>query len=135
MLTLAGYSLTDTVVVFDRIRENLIKLRESLEKIINISINEVLSRTLVTSTSVFLVLIALLFFGGVVIHDFALAMLLGVIIGTYSSIFVASPIIYAWRKDTKKVTVKKEKVIELAAQQQKRTQKKESTQRKKNSRK
>jgi hypothetical protein len=62
-------------------------------------------------------------------------MILGVIIGTYSSIFVASPIIYAWRKDTKKVTVKKEKVIELAAQQQKRTQKKESSQRKKNSRK
>jgi SecD/SecF fusion protein len=74
-------------------------------------------------------------FGGVVIRDFALAMLLGVIIGTYSSIFVASPIIYAWRKDTKKVAIKKEKVNELAAQQQKRTQKKEATQRKKNSRK
>jgi SecD/SecF fusion protein len=135
LLTLAGYSLTDTVVVFDRIRENLIKLRDSLEKIINISINEVLARTLVTSTSVFLVLIALLLFGGVVIHDFALAMLLGLIIGTYSSIFVASPIIYVWRKDTKKVAVKKEKVIELAAQQQKRVQKKETTQRKKSSRK
>jgi SecD/SecF fusion protein len=81
------------------------------------------------------VLIALLLFGGVVIHDFALAMLLGLIIGTYSSIFVASPIIYAWRKDTKKVSVRKEKVIELAAQQQKRTQKKETTQRKKSSRK
>jgi len=135
LLTLAGYSLTDTVVVFDRIRENLIKLRDSLGNIINISINEVLARTLVTSTSVFLVLIALLLFGGVVIHDFALAMLLGLIIGTYSSIFVASPIIYAWRKDTKKVTVKKEKVIELAAQQQKRVQKKETTQRKKSSRK
>ena len=79
--------------------------------------------------------LALFFFGGVVIRDFALAMILGVIIGTYSSIFVASPIIYAWRKDTKKVSVKKEKVIELAAQQQKRTQKKESSQRKKSSRK
>ena len=135
LLTLAGYSLTDTVVVFDRIRENLIKLRESLGKTINISINEVLSRTIVTSTTVFLVVLALFFFGGVVIRDFALAMILGVIIGTYSSIFVASPIIYAWRKDTKKVTVKKEKVIELAAQQQKRTQKKESSQRKKSSRK
>ena len=135
LLTLAGYSLTDTVVVFDRIRENLIKIRESLGKTINISINEVLSRTIVTSTTVFLVVLSLFFFGGVVIRDFALAMILGVIIGTYSSIFVASPIIYAWRKDTKKVTVKKEKVIELAAQQQKRTQKKESTQRKKNSRK
>ena len=78
---------------------------------------------------------ALFLFGGVVIQDFALAMLLGLVIGTYSSIFVASPIIYAWRKDTKKVAIKKEKVIELAAQQQKRTQKKEATQRKKNSRK
>ncbi len=135
LLTLAGYSLTDTVVVFDRIRENLIKIRESLGKTINISINEVLSRTIVTSTTVFLVVLALFLFGGVVIQDFALAMLLGVIIGTYSSIFVASPIIYAWRKDTKKVAVKKEKVIELAAQQQKRTLKKETAQRKKSSRK
>ena len=135
LLTLAGYSLTDTVVVFDRIRENLIKAKESLGKIINISINEVLSRTIVTSTTVFLVVLALFLFGGVVIRDFALAMLLGVVIGTYSSIFVASPIIYAWRKDTKKVSVKKEKVIELAAQQQKRTQKKESSQRKKSPRK
>ena len=135
LLTLAGYSLTDTVVVFDRIRENLIKIRESLGKTINISINEVLSRTIVTSTTVFLVVLALFLFGGVVIQDFALAMMLGVIIGTYSSIFVASPIIYAWRKDTKKVAIKKEKVIELAAQQQKRTQKKETAQRKKSSRK
>jgi len=134
LLTLAGYSLTDTVVVFDRIRENLIKLREPLGKTINISINEVLARTLVTAVSVFLVLIALLLFGGLVIHDFSLAMLLGLAIGTYSSIFVASPIIYLWRKDTKKVTIKKEKVNELAAQQQKRTQKKEASQRKKNSR-
>ncbi len=133
LLTLAGYSLTDTVVVFDRIRENLIKLRDSLERTINISINEVLSRTIVTTTTVFLVVLALFFFGGVVIRDFALAMLLGVIVGTYSSVFVASPIIYIWRKDTKKVAVKKEKVIELAARQQKRTQKKEAAPRKKTS--
>ena len=70
--------------------------------------------------------LALFFFGGVVIRDFALAMMLGLIIGTYSSIFVASTVVYVWRKDTKKVAVKKEKVIELAAQQQKRTQKKET---------
>jgi len=133
LLTLAGYSLTDTVVVFDRIRENLVRLRESLGKTINISINEVLSRTIVTTTTVFLVVLALFFFGGVVIRDFALAMLLGVIVGTYSSIFVASPIIYIWRKDTKKVVVKKEKVIELASRQQKRSQKKEIGNRKKSS--
>ena len=80
LFTLAGYSLTDTVVVFDRIRENLIKVRDSLGEIINVSINEVLSRTIVTSTTVFLVVLALFLFGGVVIRDFALAMLLGVII-------------------------------------------------------
>ncbi len=133
LLTLAGYSLTDTVVVFDRIRENLIKLRDTLEKTINISINEVLSRTIVTTTTVFLVVLALLVFGGVVIQDFALAMLLGILVGTYSSVFVASPIIFLWRKDTKKVAVKKEKVIELASRQQKRGQKKEVTPRKKSS--
>jgi preprotein translocase subunit SecF len=110
-----------------------VKLRESLEKTINISINEVLSRTIVTTTTVFLVVLALFFFGGVVIRDFALAMLLGVVVGTYSSIFVASPIVYIWRKDTKKVVVKKEKVIELASRQQKRGQKKEIGNRKKSS--
>ncbi len=135
LLTLAGYSLTDTVVVFDRIRENLGKLREPLGKVINISVNEVLSRTIVTTTTVFLVVLALVFFGGVVIRDFALAMLLGVIIGTYSSVFVASPIVYLWRKEAKKVAVKKEKVIELAAQQQKRALKKESGQKKKGAKK
>jgi len=127
LLTLAGYSLTDTVVVFDRIRENLNRSRDSLANILNLSINEVLSRTIVTSSTVFLASLALLFFGGVVIRDFALAMCLGVIIGSFSSIFVASPVIYAWRKETKKkVVVKKEKVIEIAAQKAKRTQKKES---------
>ncbi|MBM4289371.1 MAG: protein translocase subunit SecD [Deltaproteobacteria bacterium] len=135
LLTIAGYSLTDTVVIFDRIRENLIKTRVSLGETINNSINEVLTRTIVTTTTVLLVLFALLFLGGVVIRDFALAMILGATVGTFSSIFVASPIIFAWRKDTKKVAVKKEKVIELAAQQQKRVQKKETVQRKKSTRK
>jgi len=94
LLTIAGYSLTDTVVVFDRIRENIKKyLKEPISVVINRSINEVLSRTIVTSLTVFLVSLALFFFGGEVIHDFALAMLLGLIIGTYSSIFVASPIV------------------------------------------
>jgi len=104
-LTLAGYSLTDTVVVFDRIRENLRKRpRAGLKGLINESINEVLSRTLITSSTVFMVLVALLFLGGMVLHDFALALTIGVIIGTYSSIFVASPIIYIWptKKDQKR---------------------------------
>jgi len=97
LLTIAGYSLTDTVVVFDRIRENLkIKQRENLESVMNISINEVLSRTIITSTTVLFSSIALFFFGGEVLHDFSLAMIMGVIIGTYSSIFVASPIVLVW---------------------------------------
>ncbi|OPX20943.1 MAG: preprotein translocase subunit SecF [Desulfobacca sp. 4484_104] len=131
LLTLAGYSLTDTVVVFDRIRENLGRRRESLYNTLNNSINEVLSRTIVTSLTVILVLLALLLFGGLVIHDFALALLLGVMVGSYSSVFVASPIIYGWRQETKKVVIKKEKVIELAAQKQKKAQKRETANRKK----
>ncbi|MBM4275631.1 MAG: protein translocase subunit SecF, partial [Deltaproteobacteria bacterium] len=123
LLTIAGYSLTDTVVVFDRIRENLARKRGALGDIINNSVNEVLSRTIVTSSTVFLVVVALYFFGGVVLEDFALAMVLGVLVGTYSSVFVASPIIFAWRKEAKRVVVKREKVIELAAEKQKREEK------------
>src|SRR3972149_10650967 len=98
LLTLAGYSLTDTVVVFDRIRENLRKRgKEILEDLINRSINEVLRRTLVTSGTTLLVLTALLIAGGEVIHDFSLALFLGVLVGTYSSIFVASPLLLIWK--------------------------------------
>ena len=97
LLTIAGYSLTDTVVVFDRIRENLKqRQRESVEAVMNISINEVLSRTIITSMTVLLTSIALFFFGGEVLHDFSLAMIMGVIVGTFSSIFVASPIVLLW---------------------------------------
>jgi SecD/SecF fusion protein len=97
LLTLAGYSLTDTVVVFDRIRENLRKKgKHELKEVINRSINEVLSRTIITSSTVFMVLIALLLMGGVLLRDFALALLIGVVVGTYSSVFVASPIVYLW---------------------------------------
>jgi preprotein translocase subunit SecF len=100
LLTIAGYSLTDTVVVFDRIRENLrTKFKKSTSEIVNQSINEVLSRTIVTSFTVFLSSLALFIFGGEVIHDFALAMILGIIVGTYSSIFVASPIVLMIGKD------------------------------------
>lgn len=98
LLTLAGYSLTDTVVVFDRIRENLKKFRTRGEftSCVNISINEVLSRTFNTSITVLFVVVTLYFFGGEVLQKFALALTLGVIVGTYSSIFVASPIVVEW---------------------------------------
>jgi preprotein translocase subunit SecF len=97
LLTIAGYSLTDTVVVFDRIRENLkLRQREEVKSVMNISINEVLSRTIITSSTVLFTSLALFFFGGEVIHDFSLAMIMGVIVGTYSSIFVASPVVLLW---------------------------------------
>ncbi|MFH1373688.1 MAG: protein translocase subunit SecF [bacterium] len=98
LLTLAGYSLTDTVVVFDRIRENLKKYRTKGEfaGAVNASINEVLSRTFNTSLTVLLVVGPLFFFGGEVLRYFSLALILGVVVGTYSSIFVASPIVVEW---------------------------------------
>ncbi len=97
LLTLAGYSLTDTVVVFDRIRENLrVRRRDDIETVINNGINQVLSRTIVTSLTVVLVLIPLTLAGGEVLHDFSLALLWGVIFGTYSSVFVASPLLVIW---------------------------------------
>ncbi|MGE5173742.1 MAG: protein translocase subunit SecF [Betaproteobacteria bacterium] len=97
LLTLAGYSLTDTVVVFDRIRENLKRnKKDPLPKLVNTSINEVLSRTIITSLTVVLVLVPLVLYGGDVLHDFSLALLMGVIVGTYSSVFVASPVLVVW---------------------------------------
>ena len=98
LLTLAGYSLTDTVVVFDRIRENLtMRHRDPLDVIINKAVNQVLSRTVIVSLTVVLVLIPLTLFGGEVLHDFSLALLMGVIVGTYSSVFVASPLLILWK--------------------------------------
>ena len=99
LLTLAGYSLNDTVVIFDRIRENMNKSEaSSIFAVINDSVNQVLSRSIVTSFATFLSVLALFMFGGSVIHDFSFALLLGIIIGTYSSIFVASPIVTLWEK-------------------------------------
>lgn len=93
VLTIAGYSLTDTVVIFDRIRENLHKdLKGSMHKIINASINETLSRSIVTSLTTFMAAISLFIWGGEVIHDFSFALLVGIFVGTYSSVFVASPV-------------------------------------------
>ncbi len=100
-LTIVGYSLNDTIVVFDRVRENLKSLRrETYEHIVNLSINQSLSRTVVTSVTTFLVVIILFLFGGEVIKNFAFALVIGVIIGTYSSVFVASPVIVEWEART-----------------------------------
>lgn len=96
-LTIIGYSLNDTIVVFDRIRENLRrKGKSSISEIINTSINQTLSRTLLTSGTTLLVVIALFVFGGEIIHDFSFALLVGVFIGTYSSIFIASVFLVYW---------------------------------------
>jgi preprotein translocase subunit SecF len=97
LLTIVGYSLNDTIIVFDRIRENLRRFRKRrLEDVLNRSINETLSRTILTSLSTLIVVLSLFILGGGVIHDFAFALLVGVIVGTYSSIFVASPVILIW---------------------------------------
>lgn len=96
-LTIVGYSLNDTIIVFDRIRENLRRFRRKpFEETMNSSINETLSRTILTSTTTLVVVLALFILGGGVIHDFAFALLIGVVVGTYSSIFVASPILLLW---------------------------------------
>lgn len=103
LLTIIGYSLNDTIIIFDRIRENLRKYHKNpLDIIINRSINETLSRTILTSATTLMVLSTLLILGGGIIHDFAFAMIIGVLIGTYSSIYVASPILLAWQKRGKK---------------------------------
>ena len=98
LLTIGGYSLTDTVVVFDRIRENIrLRKKGTFSGTINLSVNEVLSRTIVTSMTVFIAVVTLLVFGGLVLHNFALALAMGIVVGTYSSIFVASPVVALWR--------------------------------------
>jgi len=97
LLTIVGYSLNDTIVVFDRIRENLRRFRRrNFQEVMNASINETLSRTILTSSTTLIVVVALFVLGGGVIHDFAFALMIGIIVGTYSSIFVASPILLIW---------------------------------------
>lgn len=99
LLTVVGYSVNDTVIICDRIRENMRKnKREPLASVVNSSINETLSRTILTVVTVLLVLLALFFFGGSVIHGLAFALLVGILIGTYSSIFVASPVVLYWEQ-------------------------------------
>ncbi|MRR59012.1 MAG: protein translocase subunit SecF [Deltaproteobacteria bacterium] len=107
VLTIAGYSLTDTVVVFDRIRENMRNnLSMPLPEVFNISINEVLSRSIITSLTTLLAASSLYLFGGEVIHDFALALVVGIVVGVYSSIFIASPLVLGWEARPRKATVK-----------------------------
>ncbi|MFZ1986032.1 MAG: protein translocase subunit SecF [Desulfatitalea sp.] len=99
LLTIIGYSLNDTIIVFDRIRENLRKSqKQPMAETINKSINETLSRTILTAGGTLLMVMALLIWGGNTIQDFAFALLVGILVGTYSSIFVASPILLAWQK-------------------------------------
>ncbi|MEA3475917.1 MAG: protein translocase subunit SecF [Candidatus Cloacimonadota bacterium] len=110
LLAIVGYSLNDTIVVFVRIREDLkVYRREKYESIINHSINEVLSRTAITSLTTLIVVLALFIFGGEVIHNFAFALLCGVIVGTYSSIFIASPVLVAYKNMTLKKSVTRSK--------------------------
>jgi preprotein translocase subunit SecF len=99
LLTIIGYSVNDTIIIFDRIRENMRKGEiPRFMDIVNISVNQTLSRTLLTSLTVFLVLLSLFFLGGSVIHDFAFALIVGVLVGTYSSVFIASALVIYWRK-------------------------------------
>jgi preprotein translocase subunit SecF len=99
LLTIVGYSVNDTIIVCDRIRENMPKMtKKPLREVINISVNQTLSRTILTVGTVFMATLALYLFGGGVIHDFAFTMLVGVITGTYSSVFVACPVVIYWEK-------------------------------------
>jgi preprotein translocase subunit SecF len=98
LLTIIGYSLNDTIIVFDRIRENLRKYHKNpMQAIINSSVNETLSRTILTSGTTLAVVLALLFLGGGIIHDFAFALTVGIVTGTYSSVYVASPLLLVWQ--------------------------------------
>ncbi len=99
ILTLVGYSLNDTIVIFDRVRDNLKTMRkQNLLQILNASINQTLSRTIITSGTTFLTVLALFLFGGQVINDFAFTIMIGVVIGTYSSIYMSCSLLYFWKK-------------------------------------
>jgi preprotein translocase subunit SecF len=97
ILTIIGFSINDTIVIFDRVRENIKKMRkDNLETVMNVSINETLGRTILTSGTVMMVVLILFFFGGPVIHDFTAAMIVGLITGTYSTVYIASPVVLLW---------------------------------------
>jgi preprotein translocase subunit SecF len=99
ILTVIGFSINDTIVIFDRVRENIKKMRkEDLVTIFNVSINETLGRTILTNGTVMMVVLILFFFGGDVIHDFTIALLVGLITGTYSTVYIASPVVLFWEQ-------------------------------------
>ena len=101
ILTVTGYSTNDTIVIFDRVRENLRSMRrDSLNHVINVSVNQTLSRTIITAGTALLTALALFFFGGDVLHGFAFTMVVGIITGTYSSVFIAAAIVSFWRGST-----------------------------------
>ncbi len=128
ILTLIGYSINDTIVVFDRIRENYEVMKGSHAKvIINGSINQTLSRTVVTSLTTLLSVAALYFFGGPTIHGFSFVLFWGIIVGTYSSIFIASPIVYLWDKSLGKEKAKYKKLEEKEAEEVSKVNKEESS--------
>jgi preprotein translocase subunit SecF len=103
LLTIIGFSINDTIVIFDRIRENMqSRRRDDFARVVNASINQTLSRTILTSATVLMVVLALFFFGGEVIHAFAFALLVGVIAGVYSTVFIASPVLVAWHAYTQR---------------------------------
>ena len=116
VLTIAGYSINDTIVVFDRIREGLASGRRgTIEEIMNSSINQTLSRTILTSTVTLIPILCLFFFGGAVLRDFSLAIIIGVIVGTYSSIFIASPIVLWWTRARGGGTALRREITQKAA--------------------
>lgn len=116
VLTIAGYSINDTIVVYDRIREGLASGRRgTIEEIMNESINQTLSRTILTSTVTLIPIVCLFFFGGPVLRDFSLAIIIGVVVGTYSSIFIASPIVLWWTRARGGATVLRREITQQAS--------------------
>jgi preprotein translocase subunit SecF len=103
ILTIIGFSINDTIVIFDRVRENIKKMRkETLVTIFNVSINETLGRTILTTGTVMMVVLILFFFAGEVIHDFTIALIVGLITGTYSTVYIASPVVLLWEQNISK---------------------------------
>jgi len=113
-LTILGYSLYDTIIVFDRIRENIPRMpRAAFSQIVNRSMSEVLTRSLATTFSTLLAVVSLLLFGGATLQDFAFAMMIGIISGTYSSIFIASPVLTAWKEREPGFARRRERIAEI----------------------
>jgi len=131
ILTMTGFSTNDTIVIFDRIRENLRSMRrDSMNHIINVSVNQTLGRTVITSGTALLTALALFFFGGEVLHGFAFTMVVGIITGTYSSVFIAAAIVSLWRGDAPTRAAAHAHVIAPAAPAPQQPQRKQKPQRK-----